>query len=54
MKSDFFYPFGSTCIQEFYLAFQIFFKEQGFWDGKTKFEDAVISRLDVVDDPNFR
>ena len=54
MKSDFFYPFGSNSVQEFYLAFQAFFKEQGFWDGKTKFEDAVISRLNAADDPNFR
>jgi hypothetical protein len=54
MKSDFFYPFGSNCIQAFYLAFQALYKEQGFWDGKTNFEDAVISRLDRVDNSHFR
>jgi AbiV family abortive infection protein len=54
MKSDFFYPFGSNCIQEFYLAFQAFFREQGFWDGETKFEDSVVSRLTIPDDSNFR
>lgn len=54
MKSDFFYPFAATCIQEFYLALQAFFKEQGFWNGRTKFDEAVISRLNVPDDANFR
>lgn len=54
MKSDLFHPFAGNCIQEFYLALQAFFKEQGFWDGRTRFEDAVISKLNVADDLNFR
>jgi AbiV family abortive infection protein len=54
MKSDFFYPFGWNCIQSFYLAFQAFYKQQGFWDGKTNFEDAVILRLDTAAHPQFR
>jgi AbiV family abortive infection protein len=54
MKSDFFYPFGANCIQSFYLAFQTFYKQQGFWDGKTNFEDAVILRLDTNAHPHFR
>src|ERR1700722_3196411 len=54
MKSDFFYPFGPGSIQEFYLAFQMFFKERGLWDGKARFEDAVILNSTVSDDPIFR
>jgi AbiV family abortive infection protein len=54
MKSDLFHPFAGDCIQEFYLALQAFFKQQGFWDGRTTFEDAVISKLNVPDDLNFR
>ena len=54
MKSDCFYPFGPGSLQEFYLAFQMFCKEQGLWDGKARFEDAVISNGRVPDDPTFR
>ncbi len=48
MKSDFFYPFATICIQEFYLALQAFFKEQGYWDGKTDFGDSVLSTLNLA------